>query len=41
MSSTHVLRTFAAIAGVVVLATTPAAAQAPTAGSSLVKGVSV
>src|SRR5947207_13224115 len=41
MFSTHVMRTFAAIAGVVVLATNPVTAQAPAAGSSPVKGVSV
>ena len=41
MFSTHVMRTFAAVAGVVVLATKPVTAQAPAAGSSPVKGVSV
>ena len=41
MSSSHVLRAFAAVAGVVVLTSSSAIAQAPTAGSSLVKGVSV
>src|SRR5256885_14765211 len=41
MFSTHVMRTFAAVAGVVVLATNPVTAQAPAAGSSPVKGVSV
>jgi len=41
MFSTHVMRTIVAAAGVVVLATNPLHAQAPTAGSPPVKGVSV
>ncbi|HEY2375883.1 MAG TPA: pitrilysin family protein [Gemmatimonadaceae bacterium] len=41
MPSTHVLRTLAAAAGVVVLTSSSAFAQAPAAGSSLVKGPSV
>src|SRR5438105_15293504 len=42
MFSTHVMRAFAAVAGVVVLATNQATAQAGAAGSSSpVKGVSV
>src|SRR2546423_7041413 len=41
MFSTHVMRTFAAIAGVSLLATNPVTAQARAAGSSPVKGVSV
>ena len=41
MFSTHVLRAFATVAGVVVLTARPVPAQAPTAGSSPVKGVTV
>jgi len=41
MSSTHVLRTIATVAGAVVLLPSAAVAQAPTAASSPVKGVSV
>jgi len=41
MSSTHVLRALATVAGVVVLVSSAAVAQAPTAGSSPVRAVSV
>ncbi|HZI41712.1 MAG TPA: hypothetical protein VFD67_08410, partial [Gemmatimonadaceae bacterium] len=41
MSQTHALRTFATVVSVVVLASSAAVAQAPSAGSSPVKGVSV
>src|SRR5690348_4585124 len=41
MSSTHVLRTIATVAGAVVLLPSAAVAQAPTAASSPAKGVSV
>jgi zinc protease len=41
MPSSHVLRTLAAVVGVVVLTSSSAIAQAQNAGSSLVKGVSV
>src|SRR5436190_10118357 len=41
MSSTHVLRALATVTGVVVLVSSAAVAQAPTAGSSPVRAVSV
>src|SRR2546423_327870 len=41
MSPTHVLRALATVAGVVVLVSSAAVAQAPTAGSSPVRAVSV